>query len=147
MQQATIQAAAVTQGHALLVGEARKLAAHADACQAVGVSFIPVVLETLGGLSASAVSVVACLGQLLGQRMGISPADSTRHLFQRCAIYFPLEGQCCPLDSAPSYTCPLSRRGPLTALIFNVRSVFIMCVFLWFWPFFFLYIWLVFLQF
>ena len=87
MQQATIQAAAVTQGHALLVGEARKLAAHADACQAVGVSFIPVVLETLGGLSASAVSVVACLGQLLGQRMGISPADSTCHLFQRCAIF------------------------------------------------------------
>ena len=86
MQQATIQGAAVTQGHALLVGEARKLAAHANACQAVGVSFIPVVLETLGGLSASAVSVVACLGQLLGQRMGISPADSTRHLFQRCAI-------------------------------------------------------------
>ena len=43
--------------------------------------------------------------------------------------YFPLEGQCCPLDSAPSYTCPLSLRGPLTALIFNVRSVFIMCVY------------------
>ena len=41
--------------------------------------------------------------------------------------------------AAPSYTCPLSRRGPLTALIFNVRSVFIMCVFLWFWPFFFVF--------
>ena len=59
---------------------------HADACQAVGVSFIPVVLETLGGMSASAVSTVSCLGRLLGQRMGIPPADSTRHLFQRCAI-------------------------------------------------------------
>jgi hypothetical protein len=47
MQQATIQGAAITQGHALLVWEARNLAAHADACQAVGVSFIPVVMETL----------------------------------------------------------------------------------------------------
>jgi hypothetical protein len=86
MQQATFQDAAITQGHALLVGEARKLAAHADACQAVCVSSIPVVMETLGGMSASAVSTVACLGCLLGQRMGIPPADSTRHLFQHCSI-------------------------------------------------------------
>ena len=71
MQQATIQGAATTRGHALLVGEARKLAAHADACQAVGISFIPVVFETLGGMCASAVSSLACLGCLLGQRLGI----------------------------------------------------------------------------
>ena len=47
MQQATIQGAASTQGHALMVREARKLAAHGDACQTVGVFFIPLVLETL----------------------------------------------------------------------------------------------------
>ena len=62
MQQATIQGAASTQGHALMVGQARKLAAHGDACQAVGVFFIPLVLETLGGMSASAVNTLACLG-------------------------------------------------------------------------------------
>ena len=49
MQQLTIQGAATVQGHALLVGEERKLAAHADACRAVGISFIPLVVETLGG--------------------------------------------------------------------------------------------------
>ena len=86
MQQATIQGAAISQGHALLVGEVRKLAAHVDACPAVGVSFIPIVVETLGGMSASSVSTLACIGRLLGQRLGIPPADSTRHLFQRCAI-------------------------------------------------------------
>ena len=86
MQQATIQGAAISQGHALLVGEVRKLVAHADACRAVGVSFIPIVVETLGGMSASSVSTLDCLGRLLGQRLGIPPADSTRHLFQRCAI-------------------------------------------------------------
>ena len=70
----------------LLVGEERKLAAHADACRAVGVSFIPIVVETLGGMSASSVSTLDCLGRLLGQRLGIPPADSIRLLFQRCAI-------------------------------------------------------------
>ena len=83
MQQATIQGAAISQGHALLVGEGRKLVAHADACRAVGVSFIRIVVETFGGMSASSVSTLACLGRLLGQRLGIPPADSTRHLFQR----------------------------------------------------------------
>ena len=39
------------QGHALMVGEERKMAAHAAPCQAVGVSFIPLVVEILGGWS------------------------------------------------------------------------------------------------
>ena len=86
MQQATIQGAAISQGHALLVGEERKLTAHADACQAVGVSFIPLVVETLGGMSSSSVSTLACLRRLLGQHLGIPPADSIRHPLQRCAI-------------------------------------------------------------
>ena len=79
--QATIQGAASTQGHALMVKEARKLAACGDTYQAVGA-----VLETPGGMSAPAVDTLACLGRLLGQRLGIPPADSTRHLFQKCAI-------------------------------------------------------------
>ena len=86
MQHATIQGAATTKGHALLAGEARKLSAHADACREVGVSFVPMVFETFGGPSATAVSTIAYLGRLLGQRLDIPPAESTRHLFQRCAI-------------------------------------------------------------
>ena len=39
----------VTQGHALSVGEERKRAAHSEACHAVGVTFIPMVVEALGG--------------------------------------------------------------------------------------------------
>lgn len=86
MQPATIQGAAITQGHSLLVGEARKLSAHAGACNEVGVSFIPIVFESLGGLSSSAVSNLTYLGRLVGQRLGIPPSESIRHLFQRCAI-------------------------------------------------------------
>ena len=126
MQQATIQGAAISQGHALLVGEERKLAAHADACQAVGVSFIPLVVETLGGMSASSVSTLACLGRLLGQRLGIPPADSIRHLFQRCAI--SLWRGNAALWIHPN-SCPFCGWDPLTCL-FCLVCICVKCV--WF---------------
>ena len=44
------------------------------------------VFETLGGLSSSTVCNLSYLGRLIGQRLGISPSDSTRHLFQRCDL-------------------------------------------------------------
>ena len=81
----TVQGAPTIQGHALLVGEERKLAAHAEACRSAGVTFIPLVVESLGGWSDEA-STIAAIGRLMGQRLGISPTECTRHLFQRCAI-------------------------------------------------------------
>ena len=69
-----------------MVGEERKLMAHAEACNSVGVSFIPVVAETLGGWSERAVHTLKSLGRLVGQRLGISPAGSTSHLFQRLSV-------------------------------------------------------------
>jgi hypothetical protein len=86
LQAATIQGAATTQGHALLVGEERKRTAHAGVCQAVGVTFVPLAFETLGGCSDAAADTISSIGRLLGQRLGIAPAEATRHLFQRCAI-------------------------------------------------------------
>ena len=82
MQQLTARGAADTQGHALMVGEERKLMAHAEACSSDGVSFIPVVAETLGDWSERAVHTLRSLGLLVGQRMGILPVDSTSNLLQ-----------------------------------------------------------------
>ena len=48
LQQSTVEGAAVTQGYALAVGGERKRDAHATACHAVGVNFIPLVMESLG---------------------------------------------------------------------------------------------------
>ena len=86
MQPATINSTASTQGHALLVGEVRKLSTHEAACTAVGVSFVPIVMESLGGMSTLAVNTLAGIGRLLGQRLGIPTADSIRHLCQRCFL-------------------------------------------------------------
>ena len=86
LQQLTLQGAASTPGYALAVGEERKRASHAEACRSVGVSFIPLVVESLGGWSEEAVDTISSIGRLLGKRLGIPPSESVRHLFQRCAI-------------------------------------------------------------
>ena len=86
MQHLTVSKASAIQGHALSVGEDRKIAAHASSCHSVGVSFIPLIVETFGGWSNLAVETIKSIGRLQGQRLGISPAQTTTHLFQRLAI-------------------------------------------------------------
>ena len=85
MQQLTIQSAAEIQGHALLVAEELKFAAHGAECQADGISFIPLAIETLGDLSDTTADTISNIGRLIGQRFGISPTASSRQLFQRLA--------------------------------------------------------------
>ena len=86
LQSLTLNQSSSVQGHALMVGEERKRAKHAEACHAVGVSFVPLVAESIGGWSEEAAQTISEIGQLQGQRLGIPPAETTRHLFQRCAI-------------------------------------------------------------
>jgi hypothetical protein len=62
------------------------MVAHAGACRSVGVHFVPIVAESLGGWSEEAISTIKSISRLQGQRLGIPPPDSTRHLFQRLAI-------------------------------------------------------------
>ena len=56
---------------------------YSTACHSVGASFIPLVIESLGGWDEEVVDVFKSIGPLLGQRLGISPAETMRHLFQR----------------------------------------------------------------
>ena len=73
LQPLTLQRAASSAGHALSVGEQRKMSAHAPACRAVGVSFIPLAFEALAGMSDN--HLVVQNWSLLGQRLGVSPTD------------------------------------------------------------------------
>ena len=56
---------------------------YSTACHSVGASFISLVIESLGGWDEEVVDVIKSIGRLLGQRLGISPAETMRHLFQR----------------------------------------------------------------
>ena len=86
LQKSTLRGAAENKGHALLVAEERTYSSHGAACQAVGITFIPLAIESLGGVSDMAAETISSLGRLLGQRLGISPVESTRHLYRRLAI-------------------------------------------------------------
>ena len=86
MQPLTLAGAAAEPGFALKVAEARKLGSHNADCRAIGVSFIPIVAETLGGWSADSVVHIARIGRLVGQRLGTPPAIAVKHLFQRLSI-------------------------------------------------------------
>ena len=86
LQSLTVSKASTSQGHALRIGERRKMVHHYEACQSVGVSFVPLVVETLGGWSDDAIQTICKIGRLLGQRLGSPPAESTQHLFQRLSI-------------------------------------------------------------
>ena len=74
LQSPTVSKASTSQGHALRIGERRKMVHHYEACQSVGLSFVPLVVETLGGWSDDAIQTICKIGRLLGQRLGSPPA-------------------------------------------------------------------------
>ena len=86
LQPLTLSGSALSQGHALQVGEDRKVAAHQEDCLAVGVDFIPLIAETLGGWSVRACELIRRISRLMANRVGSSPSDTTTHLFQRLSI-------------------------------------------------------------
>ena len=62
------------------------MALHASACRSVGVSFVPLMVESLGGWSELASKTISNIGRHLGQRLGVPPSDSIKHLFQKCSV-------------------------------------------------------------
>ena len=73
-------------GHALEVGTQRKLASHLAPCCDTGVEFVPVVAETLGGLSADTVGIIRSLATAISQHTDSSDPSSHNHLFQRVVV-------------------------------------------------------------
>ena len=86
LQQRTVHGAAENKGYALSICEERKMATHAASCREVGVSFIPLAVESLGGWSDLAAKTISRIGRLLGQKLGIPPSITSRQLFQRCSV-------------------------------------------------------------
>ena len=87
LQQLTLAEASSIPGHALLVGTRRKLASNLPACRAMGAECIPLVTETLGGLSEDAIHTIRAIGHAIGIRScSPDPSTSTKHLFSRTAI-------------------------------------------------------------
>ena len=101
-------AAASTPGHALNVGVQGKLAAHLSDCRAAGMGFVPVVLETLGGLSEDAISTVRAIGKAISKRASPDdPSTSTGQVFHRLAISLWRGNACLWLHRHPTLPPPI----------------------------------------
>ena len=62
------------------------MVAHNAEYRGVGVSFVPLAVESLGGWSQEAALQISRIGRLVGQRLGTTPAEAVSHLFQRLSI-------------------------------------------------------------
>ena len=79
--------ASSTPGYALQVGTQRKLSSHLSASSSIGTDFVPIVAETLGGLSEDSTNMVRSLGKSIAQRANPQdPFACTSQLFHRLAI-------------------------------------------------------------
>ena len=87
LQSLTLSEAARTQGHALQVGVQHKLASNLPSCRSVGLTCIPLVAETLGGLAEDFVSTIRDIGRSICLRSGTDrDIVTTKHLFGRVSI-------------------------------------------------------------
>ena len=88
LQQTLIHEAAFSPGHALEVGVRRKLTTHLQACRSIGVNFIPIVAETLGGLGEETINIIGAIGNAIDRRVTMTHSTSStkKHLFHRLAI-------------------------------------------------------------
>ena len=106
-----------TAVYALSVGEERKRAAHSEACHAVGVTFIPMVVETLGGWGEEAALTVKNIGPPIGNPP--RPSNSTPF---SAAGHQSVEGQRHPLDPPPPHSITGGGRANLILFWYCIRT-------------------------
>ena len=63
---------------------------HAEDCQAAGVHFIPLVLESVRGWGRDLIETVKSLSHIQAQHLGSELAGATRHLAP--GVHLPMEG-------------------------------------------------------
>ena len=126
LQNRTVAGAASVSGYALSVAKERKVAAHSEACQSAGVSFVPMVVETLGGWDEEAVPYNHCYQSLAGSTPGNSTIRLyTRHLFQNLAVCLWRGNASMWISRAPLILLQLTDRADFSVFVF----VFYVCVF------------------
>ena len=86
LQEALVQEAAATPGHALQFRFNSKMAGAAAECQAQGIAFLPLVVESLGGWDERAVQQVKKLTSALARNSGEDEGDTWRKAITRLSI-------------------------------------------------------------
>ena len=104
LQDALVQQAADTPGHALSVAHRRKLDKSWEPCHQQGIEFIPIAAESLGAWHSTAIKEVQKLGSSLARQNGDEEAVVVQQLFQQLSVSLmrgnaALFNNRCPPDS------------------------------------------------
>ena len=126
LQNRTVAGAASVSGYALSVARERKVAAHSEACQSAGVSFVPMVVETLGGWDEEAVWSVQSLSSVARRVNAWEFHHQTLH--DTCSNAFPsVYGGETPACGSVALCCILLQLTDRADF-----SVFVFCLFVCF---------------
>ena len=93
LQEALVHGAANTPGHALTVAHDRKLDKAWEQCNTVGITFIPIAVESLGAWHKSAISEVKKLGSAKARQNGEEESVEISRLFQKLSVAL-MRGNC-----------------------------------------------------
>ena len=77
---------ATSDGYALTKAFDRKVAKAGEACRQQDITFIPLAMDTFGGVHKVMIEQVQKLGSTLAQHRGEEEQLETRHLFQRLSL-------------------------------------------------------------
>ena len=118
LQQTLIHEAAFSPGHALEVGVRRKLTTHLQACRSIGVNFIPIVAETLGGLGEEAINIIGAIGNAIDRRVTMTHSSSSTktEAYVSSPGHCTLERKCLPVASSPINFTSFSGWYPLNCM-------------------------------
>ena len=86
LAKSNVRAAAAEAGSALSKSFDRKVQGAAAACQQQGLVFLPLAMETLGGVHKVGVEQLKRLGAAVGRQQGSDERVATRQLFQRLSL-------------------------------------------------------------
>ena len=130
-QQQTFSEASVTPGHALQVGVQRKLTSNLPACREAGVECIPIVAETLGGLTEDAILYRPLPGPGNCRPSRLHGPYIYHQTYFPEVHHCPLAGQCVPLVPSPSNPPILSGWCRLTLLfhLYHASHAFVFILF------------------
>ena len=99
LQEAQVQGAAASPGHALEAAQKRKLDKSWEACHRQGIEFIPIAVESLGAWHKSAIVQIGKLGSALARQNGEEEGTTIQRLFQQLSVAL-MRGNCTLLNNS-----------------------------------------------
>ena len=111
LQDATVERAAVTPGHALQYRYNAKMASAAEECQAQGIAFLPLVVESLGGWDDSAVREMKKIASALARSSGEDEGETWRKMITRLSILLMKGNSALLAGRTPTSPCVFHETG------------------------------------